>query len=145
MRFGNVVYANREGIQSAYSLFFDIAGPTGDTIHWLDFKIQLKLLLWSSRYEEFIALPPWAAPSKYAFNILAGRVARWREMQLELKPTEFAEALVCLLADFHKHGWSKSKKTLRKAVHKLAVRCRAAERSLILRMFQSFCRAFSGC
>ena len=40
----------QEGTQSVYSVPFEITGPTGDTISWLETKIQLRPLVWCSRY-----------------------------------------------------------------------------------------------
>ena len=126
----------RDGIRHVYAVPFEVEGPVQGALSWLDFRIELKPLRWTAKRKEFIALPPWAVQKQYAFGILLGRVSRWSEMGLG--PAETSEALLALFVDFYKHGWSK--KALRKAVYRVAQRCSARDKSLMLRTFHwSFC------
>ena len=124
----------REGVQHAYSVPFEIEGPTDGALCWLDFKVQLRPLIWACKRKDFIALPPWAVSSQYAFGILMGRMSGWKEMHL--RPLELAEALVGLFSDFNRRGWTK--RSLRKTIYRVAPRCMRRDGCLLLRVFHTY-------
>ena len=117
-------------IAVVYTVPFDTQFPTADhKLTWLDFCISLQPLTWAPR-------PPGHVDKRYVFAVLAGRVARLRQMQLGALET--VEALICLFSDFTQAGWSK--RMLRKSVYRVATRCPHPHSRLIVLVFHAWFR-----